>query len=298
MEMHQVRYFLGVARTLNFTRAAEECNVSQPSLTRAIKLLEEELGGDLFRRERNHSHLTELGQRMLPLMQQCHESALGAKSLATSIRKGEIATLRIALSRSIKLELFISVLTELMRAVNGLELKFLRGTADEIAGYLKQGDADLAIAGPLANSWDRFDAKPLFTEAFVLFVNHKHRLAVAGKAKFDDIFQERLLVRSYCEQADQLAALLRERDIKLAAGHHVASEQDLGTLIDSNLGIAIAPLSTNVSSAVRHIPIEGLDFARTVFVYSVAGRPHPAPAAVLLKQLRSADWSGRQGARA
>ena len=54
MEMHQVRYFLAVARTLNFTRAAEECNVAQPSLTRAIKLLEGELGGDLFRRERRH----------------------------------------------------------------------------------------------------------------------------------------------------------------------------------------------------------------------------------------------------
>src|SRR5262245_46747214 len=52
MEMHQVRYFLAVARTLNFTRAAEECNVAQPSLTRAIRQLEGELGGDLFRRER------------------------------------------------------------------------------------------------------------------------------------------------------------------------------------------------------------------------------------------------------
>src|SRR5437762_393263 len=45
MEMHQVRYFLAVAQLLNFTRAAEECNVTQPSLTRAIKQLEAELGG-------------------------------------------------------------------------------------------------------------------------------------------------------------------------------------------------------------------------------------------------------------
>ena len=44
MEMHQVRYFLAVAQLLNFTRAAEECNVTQPSLTRAIKQLEAELG--------------------------------------------------------------------------------------------------------------------------------------------------------------------------------------------------------------------------------------------------------------
>ncbi|MET0278280.1 MAG: LysR family transcriptional regulator, partial [Pseudorhodoplanes sp.] len=61
MEMHQVRYFLAVARTLNFTRAAEECHVAQPSLTRAIKLLEGELGGDLFRRERPRAMLTALG---------------------------------------------------------------------------------------------------------------------------------------------------------------------------------------------------------------------------------------------
>jgi DNA-binding transcriptional LysR family regulator len=68
MEMHQVRYFLALSNTLNFTRAAEECNVTQPALTRSIKQLEEELGGDLIRRERNHSHLTKLGRRMLPPM--------------------------------------------------------------------------------------------------------------------------------------------------------------------------------------------------------------------------------------
>ena len=58
MEMHQVRYFLAVARALNFTRAAEECHVAQPSLTRAIRQLEGELGGDLFRRERPQAQLT------------------------------------------------------------------------------------------------------------------------------------------------------------------------------------------------------------------------------------------------
>ena len=69
MEMHQVRYFLATVSELNFTKAADKCNVTQPSLTRAIKQLEDELGGDLFRRERPHAQLTELGQRMYPLLE-------------------------------------------------------------------------------------------------------------------------------------------------------------------------------------------------------------------------------------
>ncbi|MGY9105521.1 MAG: LysR family transcriptional regulator, partial [Alphaproteobacteria bacterium] len=66
MEMQQVRYFLALAQELNFTRAAEACNVTQPALTRAIKGLEDELGGPLFHRERANTHLSELGLIMRP----------------------------------------------------------------------------------------------------------------------------------------------------------------------------------------------------------------------------------------
>src|SRR5262245_18715590 len=82
MEMHQVRYFLAVCETLNFTRAAERCNVAQPSLTRAIKNLEDELGGPLFHRERNQTHLTELGKLMQPYIEQVLQQSEEAKSRA------------------------------------------------------------------------------------------------------------------------------------------------------------------------------------------------------------------------
>src|SRR5215469_12030859 len=87
MEMHQVRYFLAVAEELNFTRAAECCNVSQPSLTRAIKLLEEELGGPLFHRERANTHLSELGRMVRPHLAQVYEQAQTAKREAKDFVK-------------------------------------------------------------------------------------------------------------------------------------------------------------------------------------------------------------------
>ena len=95
MEMHQVRYFLAVCRTLNFTRAAERCNVAQPSLTRAIQKLEEELGGALFRRERNRTHLTDLGRLMQPHLRALQDASLAASAEAEDYHKLERAPLRL-----------------------------------------------------------------------------------------------------------------------------------------------------------------------------------------------------------
>ena len=89
MEMQQVRYFVALAETLNFTRAAEQCSVTQPALTRAIKALEQEFGGELILREGRLTQLTELGRKMLPLLRQCYDSALSAKAVAQAVASGE-----------------------------------------------------------------------------------------------------------------------------------------------------------------------------------------------------------------
>src|SRR5258708_40312785 len=82
--MHQVRYFLTLCQELNFTRAAEKCNVAQPALTRAIKLLEDEFGGLLFHPERARTHLSELGQAVRPYLEEVRRQPQQAKRLATS----------------------------------------------------------------------------------------------------------------------------------------------------------------------------------------------------------------------
>ena len=95
MEMHQIRYFLALSETLNFTRAAERCNVTQPTLTAAIRRLEEELGGPLFHRERNRSHLTELGRLMRPHFERIHTSTEAARSDAMDLTDLGKASLRL-----------------------------------------------------------------------------------------------------------------------------------------------------------------------------------------------------------
>src|SRR5215510_2923060 len=243
MEMHQVRYFLATVGELNFTKAAEKCNVTQPSLTRAIKQLEGEFGGDLFRRERPQAQLTELGERMYPLLKQCYESALSARSLASAIQSGEVGTLKLALSRTIGLDLLTSQLAELDRLFARLEVKLLRGTATDVVELLKSGAAELAIAGDLGDGWERLDRWPLFTEEFGLILNARHPLASHSAVEVDDLRQERWLRRAYCEQADKAASLIRSHNLDVDRGHELTSERDLIAMLESGLGVAFAPRS-------------------------------------------------------
>ena len=290
MEMHQIRYFLCVAKTLNFTHAADECHVAQPSLSRAIKKLEEELGGDLFRRERGLTHLTELGRLMLPLLTQCYDSAVAAKSLATSYKKGTCAPLCLALSHTVNLQLLIHPLTELVKAFPGLELKFFRGVADEVGDQLKLGEAELGIACPLRDAWERLEHWVLFTERFELAVPKSHPFAMRNTLTLSQIAQARLLPRSYDEHSEALERILDEHGLTLDVHDRIGSDHDLMALLAANVGVSIMPQSARTSDALRFVPLEDLDLVRPVVLYAVAGRQRSPAATGLMRLLRSADW--------
>jgi DNA-binding transcriptional LysR family regulator len=291
MEMHQVRYFLAVARTLNFTRAAEECNVAQPSLTRAIKQLEGELGGDLFRRERPAAQLTELGERMLPLLRQCYESAVAARALASSVKTGKVGSLRLALSRTVDLSLILPQLLDIRQHFGDLEMKLLRGTAQEVAEFLKKGEAELAIAPTLDDDWDRLDRWPLFTEKFTLLSSARHRLADRPSVDISDLREEVLLVRPYCERITDILAVVSEKSAEPGHSYEIGSDRDMLALLEADVGVAVVARTLAVPHTLKRADISGLEVSRTVHLYGVAGRQRTPVASTIMKMLRSADWS-------
>jgi DNA-binding transcriptional LysR family regulator len=293
MEMQQIRYFVALAKTLNFTRASEECNVSQPALTRAIKTLEAELGGDLIRREGRLSHLTELGQRMLPILQQCYDSAQSARALARSVQRGETPSLSIAIARSLNLDLLMDHFSEMYRAFPGIQFKLRRGSGAEISQLLKNGEVDLAVGGPLGESWDRLDAWPMFTEAFDLVVGADHDLASRNDIELDVelVRGARFLVQSGGETTEEQFGHLSRVGLDVGSAHVIDTEGDLEALVVAKFGIAIAPASGLRSEKVRHVPFSAVDLRRTVAIYTVAGRQRTAEATALLNLMRSTDWS-------
>ena len=295
--MHHIRYFLALSETLNMTKAAERCNVAQPALSRAIKALETELGGELPRRERTLSHLTELGQRMLPMLRQCYETALAAKMVATSISKGETAPLSVAVTHTVALGPFAPMLRELSRAFPSLQLMLRRGSGHEVAEYLRSGIVELAIAGPLGESWSRLDTLPLFEEPFGLVVSCTHRLAGRDKAEFSDLASETLLINSAFEMIEELTACLDANGILDTATHQVATQEDLLELLKADLGVAIIPVGTVETNGICQMALKQLNLVRKVSVYTVAGRHRAIACATLFNLLRAADWGFDAGTK-
>ncbi|MEE2690298.1 MAG: LysR family transcriptional regulator [Pseudomonadota bacterium] len=293
MEMQQIRYFLALSETLNFTRAAAECNVTQPALTRAIQALEAELGGDLIRREGRQSHLTELGRRMLPLMQQCFDAATSAKALAKAVQSSDIAPLSIAISNSVNISLLVSPFSELFRAYPGAQLKIRRGSPREIVDLLKDGEAEIAIAGPLGDAWERLDRWPMFSEEIELVVNADHPLGARNDREVDaaSLAGEPLLSRVEWETAEALTEKLRDRGLAPEAAHQVETDTDLLALLEANAGIGFVPKSAPSSPQIRRLCVKDLDLERTVEAYAAAGRMRSSIATTLLNLLRATDWS-------
>lgn len=291
MEFHQIRYFLAVCETLNFTRAAEECNVTQPSLSRAIKLLEAELGGDLFRRERTLTHITDLGQAVLPALRQAYESTLAAKTMAKSYLKEGHAPLRLALSRSLDMEVIAPPLSEITKAFPHIEIKMFRGPPHEIDERMKGGEVEIAVAGTLGDGWERYDAKGLYVESFGVLMSRDHALANQRHIALMSLADERLLCRPHCSMAVKVVGQLKSAGAKRVTTHEVPLMDDMSDLVRANFGVGILPIGRRLPNDLCDGEIDGVDLERRIHVITVAGRPLSPAAAALRNLLRAKDWA-------
>jgi DNA-binding transcriptional LysR family regulator len=292
MEMHQIRYFLAVAETLNFTRAAEHCNVAQPSLTRAIKKLEDELGGELFHREGRRTHMTDLGNIMLPLLTQSLDSAMAAKNQAQSYGKAEIANLRLGLSNTVDIRTMQGVLGELLRVMPDLELQISRGTVEEIEKGLEAGQTDIVLTAKYEEGWDRIVQWPLFNEKFVVVANSNHQLASKNELNLSDLEDQNIVNRAHCEQASWLPELLQNNDVNANFTHEVTSDADLEFLLNHDLGVSVIPETILFADDdFARLPIENGRYQRSLSLLAVAGRKYSKPVDLLIKLLRAKDWS-------
>jgi LysR family transcriptional regulator, hydrogen peroxide-inducible genes activator len=292
METHQVRYFLAVARTLNFTKAAEECNVAQPSLTRAIKKLEEEFGGPLFHRERANTHLTELGRAMLPHIERSYLAARSARALADAFRRGEVARLRLGLNSTVSSRLFTDVLSGVRSGVPNFELAVEAGPESEVREAALKGDADLVVLAENGVKPERMRTWPLFRENFRLIMAASHRLAAKSILKLHDLDGEDIVERAKCNGCQRLRQLCATSGVMPRFRHRVDSIDQLFDLVREGFGVGFVTRSDRLTDGILGRSIDRVQIVRKVTLATVAGRPFSAATDAFVKLARVRDWTG------
>lgn len=284
MEMHQIRYFLSVSETLNFTRAAERCNVSQPALTRAIQALEDALGGPLFRRERNHTHLTELGNLMLPYLRQTYEAVHAARQEAEQFRKLEKAPVRFGVMCTIGPTRMIDFFGRLKADVPKLDLSLIEARGSELIRRMMEGELDIALIG-MPKLPERFDARPLYAERYVVAFAAGHPFETLDVVPARLLDGERYLQRINCEFPDHFAETGLEKPYQVNVVYKSEREDWIQALVQAGMGIAVMPEFMPQLPGIVTRPLVEPALVREVKLVTVAGRQFSP---VMLKLVRLA----------
>ena len=186
MEFHRIYYFLTVAETLNFTRAAERCSVSQPVLRRPIQKLEAEFGGALFRRERGHTHLTELGKTMQEFLGRVDASSQEALAAARKALGPESTPLNVGIMCTIGPCRTLPFLSRFQTLHPGVELTLHDLTPMNVVDEMLSGKLDCPLLGLPTSAHKRFDSVLLYEEPVVVIFAPGHRFQ-----KMDQEFRQR-----------------------------------------------------------------------------------------------------------
>jgi DNA-binding transcriptional LysR family regulator len=290
MEMQQVRYFVALAGTLNFTRAAEQCNVSQPALTRAIQQLEHELGGPLFHRERGNTHLSELGRMMLPYLQSVEESARAARDRARAVKKLERATLTIGSMCTIGPQLVSDLLVRFQAQHPAVEVQVIDSGAPQMIEMLEKGDLEVAIVGVPGELPESLHQLPIFEERFVIVLPPNHRLVAFDEIPAAELDKETYVSRSNCEVFEPVRKELHSRGVFLRQVFSSPRDDWVQGMIKAGLGLGFFPefSVTDPDLAVR--PLVDPSFSRTIYLSTVRGRPHSPAVGAFVQEARRYPW--------
>ena len=290
MELYQIRYFLAVAETLNFTRASERSFISQPALTKAIQRLEETIGGRLFDRTKNSVQLTELGRAMLPNFRQIFESADQARAQARRLLHEKRETVRIGVMCTID---FHQVLPGFGRCQDGhadIALHFREGNLEALTDALDRGEVDLGI---MCSPWEiprRFRALPLFSEDYVVAIGDDHRFGGRTEIEIGELHREHYCERILCEFSTWIERLLRARGIALEVVQSSAREDWIQALVRANFGVAFMPRSIADGARLAYVHTADVPIVRDVAILLQAERPVGAAQQLVIDSLLSHGW--------
>jgi LysR family hydrogen peroxide-inducible transcriptional activator len=282
----ELRYIVAVARERHFGRAAETCFVSQPTLSVAVKKLEEELGLQLFERGPGEVSVTPSGQRIVEQAQRVLEEAARVKEIAAAGRDPLAGPLRLGAIYTIGPYLLPKLIPHLRRAAPAMQLHIQENFTHVLADMLKSGEVDvILVALPFAEPG--IETRAVYDEPFLIAVPRGHPWESRKRVSSEELTRESLLLlgEGHCfrDQVLDICHTVRARERSpIARTVEGGSLETIRQMVASGVGVTVLP-ATSVSNTQSTDLIRVLPFARPTPTRRVAlawRRSFPRPEAI------------------
>ena len=243
MKLHQLNYFVALARLEHYTKAAEEIGISQPTLSHAIAGLEEELGVKLFRKQGRNVVLTKYGRFFLGYV----EESMNVLELGVSKTKGMAGQTKgvidLAYIYTLGSEFVPRLVGDFLRSHEELETEFhfTVGNTSELIQGLKDEKYDIAFCSMMENEpEDSFT--PVGTQNLVVVIPKQHPLSGRGEV---DLEEAALYPQIYFTQGSGLRPvvdrLFEMAKIRPQIAYEIEEDGAMAGLVAQNFGIAVMP---------------------------------------------------------
>ncbi|NEZ03663.1 LysR family transcriptional regulator [Wenzhouxiangella sp. XN201] len=241
MNLRALQYLLALAEVRHFSRAAELCHVSQPTLSTQIRKLEDELDVQLVERHPRQVMLTPVGEEIVARARTLLGEVEAIRAIARRSRDPHSGTVRIGIFPTLAPYLLPHVVPAIRKAFPRLTLRLYEEKTEDVIEMLGQGRLDAGLlALPVSEEW--LHSRILFEEPFVLAVPDHHPLARREFIDMTDLQDQELLLledghclRDQALEVCQLAGAQEKLDF------HATSMETLRQMVAANTGITLMP---------------------------------------------------------
>ena len=263
MTLTELRYIVAVAREKHFGRAAEACFVSQPTLSVAIKKLEEELDVKLFERGASEISMTPLGEEIVRQAQTVIEQAAGIKEIAKRGKDPVSGPLRLGVIYTIGPYLLPSLVKEAIASVPQMPLILQENFTVKLLDMLRTGELDAAImAEPFPDTG--LAVAPLYDEPFMVAVPKAHALAKRKHISAEELKQETMLllgtghcfrdhVLEVCPEYARFSSGVGDSGEGIRKSFEGSSLETIKYMVASGMGVTVVPQLSVPADADKHI---------------------------------------------
>lgn len=268
MTLTELRYIVTLAQQQHFGQAAELCHVSQPTLSIAVKKLEQELGVELFERSKNSVRPTPIGEQVVAQAQRVLEESASIRDIASAGKDQLKTPLHVGAIFTIGPYLFPSFIPALRQSVPQMPLVVEEGFTATLRQRLRKGELDVILVA-LPFTEPDVVTQPLYTEPFVVLVPADHKLAKKALIKPSDLDNENVLLlgEGHCfgdqvrEALPNLNQHLDENLQQIRTHSEGSSLETLRHMVASHLGITILPLSAAIGTGYKEGLLVTREFA-------------------------------------